>query len=147
MHEETDYYREARARGARVLTGVSLPEGLERLNVYVGLIHGAIELGKIIGTEDRDLQAISTHHDIEMSRIRAGLAEIEAALMTDVERDQSLRDKTFESINLLIAAGQYEIAVEFQKRLGDQLSRPALETIVDHRNVVARKSGTTWTIS
>lgn len=140
---EVDILLDAARRRGEAATGYALlPTGLDKFNAYVGLIGTALELGKLLSSEERDLKVIATHHEIEISRISAAFCEVEAAMIADFQRDESLKTKTFEAINLLIAAGQYEIASEFHKRLLDSFQRPSLEAIIDLRNVTASASGT-----
>src|ERR1700733_6562406 len=104
----------ARERGSKAIDPSIIPPGLDHFTVYVGLISNALELGKLIQSEERDLEVIRTHYEIEMTSIQAAFKEVEAAMISDFQRDESLKAKTFESINLLIDAEQYEIASEFQ---------------------------------
>lgn len=109
----------ARRRGNAITRGVALPAGLDHFTAYVGLIGSALDLAKLATTEKRDLAVIGNYYDLERARIDAASREIEAAMTTDFARDETLKERTFESINLLIAAGQYEIAGEFHRRLMD----------------------------
>ncbi len=129
----------ARDRGHMVIDGQLLP-GLDNFTVYTGLISKALDLAKLLATEERDLRVIHTSYDIEVRVISSAFQEVELAMAADFDRDSSLRDKTFEAINQLIAAGQYEIASEFHKRLIANFQRPALETIIEQRN---QRSGAT----
>lgn len=132
----------ARERGSSTVGGTPIPPELDYFTVYVGLIGSALELGKLVQTEKRDVQAIQRHYKAEMARINAGFKKIESAMLLDFQHDATLKDKTFESINMLIAAGQYEIALEFQKRMIEGFRPGALETVVKGRNRAAKKSGT-----
>src|SRR5215217_189357 len=136
----------ARERGSRVVGATVLPAGLDQFTAYVGLIGNALELGKLIATERRDLEVIGTHHQLEAARITSAFREVETAMLVDFQRDESLRDKTFDAINQLIAAGQYDIATEFHRRLFEGFTRGALETIIDHRNVIAGASKSRLTV-
>jgi len=143
----TDIFRDnatllesARERGSRAMGATVIPPGLDHFTAYVGLIGSALELGKLIQTEERDLKVIGAHHEIEVTKINAAFKEVEGAMLADFQRDDSLRDKTFESINLLIAAGQHDIALKFYERLMDGFKRGALETIIEHRNHIASES-------
>ena len=117
-----------------------LPPGLDHFTVYAGLLGNALELGKLIATEKRDLQVIESHYRIQMATISSAFRQVEAAMVTDFQRDESLREKTFEAIKLLIAAGQFEIALEFQKVLVEGFKRSSLEAILEHRNTIAGSS-------
>ena len=139
-HENDALLAAARERGSREMGSAIIPPGLDHFTAYVGLISSALELGKLIQTNERDLKVIDSHYKIEMTNIAAAFKEVEGAMLADFQRDESLKDKTFESINLLITAGQYDVASEFHKRLIDGFKRGALETIIEHRNVVARES-------
>lgn len=130
----------ARERGSRVVGATVLPAGVDQFTAYVGLIGNALELGKLVATEERDLRVIGSHHQLTAARIAAAFREVEAAMAADFARDESLKDKTFDAINQLIAAGQYEIAAEFHRRLIDGFQRSALETIIGHRNTIASAS-------
>lgn len=132
----------ARERGNSAVGGAVIPPGLDHFTAYVGLIGSALELGKLVQTEERDLKVIDSHYRIEMTRIGAAFKEVETAMLADFKRDESLRNKTFKMIEMLIAAKQHEIALEFYKRLLDSFQRPALEAIIEHRNSVAGRSGT-----
>lgn len=134
MPQPDSYLAEARARGAKAMGSTILAPGLDNFTVYVGLIGSALELGKLIKTEKRDLAAIETHHEREMGRIATAFREVEMAMLSDFQKESTLRDRTFDSIELLIAAGQHEIASEFHKRLMDGFQRSALELIVERRN-------------
>ena len=123
----------ARRRGSEATASLALPSGLDHFTAYVGLIGSALELGKLVASEKRDLAVIGNHYDLERARIDTAAKEVEAAMMADFARDETLKDKTFESINLLIAAGQFEIAGEFHKRLMDSFARPSLEAIIESR--------------
>ena len=136
----------ARARGNGMMDGAALPIGLDHFTVYAGLIGSALELGKLIQTEERDLTVIRNHHEISVAQITAAFDEVEKAMQADFQRDETLKEKTFEAINQLIAAGQYEIAGEFHKRLMDGFSRPSLEAILAHRNGFAAESGSRLTL-
>ncbi|MDQ0462958.1 hypothetical protein QO010_000706 [Caulobacter ginsengisoli] len=127
----------ARERGAQAMGATVLPAGLDQFTVYAGLIGSALDLGKLLATEQRDLQVIGSHHQIEAARIDAAFREVEAAMVADFQRDAGLRQKTFDAIDQLIAAGQYEIASEFHRRLFEGFQRGALESIIGHRNVAA----------
>ncbi len=135
--EATKLLADARERGNRTLGATIIPPGLDQFSVYVGLISSALELGKLIQTEERDLTVIGNHHEREMAEISAAFKKVETAMLADFQRDGSLRDKTFETINLLIAAGQHDIALKFYERFMDGFKRGALETIIEHRNAVA----------
>ena len=136
----------ARTRGDQMTGTMPLPSGLDHFSVYAGLIGSALELGKLIQTEGRDLKVIDHHYQIAMANISAAFTEVERAMVADFERDESLRTKTFEAITQLILAGQYEIASEFHKRLIDGFKRGSLDAILDHRNVVAQSSGSRLTL-
>jgi len=145
MNEQTEVSQlleAARRRGQEATGYATLPMGLDKFTAYVGLIGSALELGKLIQTEERDLKVIDTHYEVEVARISAAFREVEAAMIADFQRDESLKAQTFEAINLLIAAGQYEIASEFHKRLLDSFQRPSLEAIIDLRNAGTAGSGT-----
>ncbi|OXE36092.1 MAG: hypothetical protein CGW95_09775 [Phenylobacterium zucineum] len=131
----------ARDRGSQVLENVVLPSGLDHFTVYSGLIGNAIELAKLIRTEERDLKVIESHYQLAKANLEAAFAEVERAMQVDFERDESLKTKTFEAINQLIAAGQFDIASEFHKRLIDGFNRSSLDAILAHRNAVASGSG------
>ncbi|MFT4075634.1 MAG: hypothetical protein QM647_08870 [Asticcacaulis sp.] len=135
----------ARARGSQMMGGVPLP-GLDHFTVYAGLIGSALELGKLFATAERDMAVIQRHHEISVAQISGAFAEVEQAMTADFQRDESLKAKTFDAITQLIAAGQYEIAGEFHKRLIDGFSRPSLEAILEHRNVAAGASGSRLTL-
>jgi len=139
-NEAAEFLAEARERGSKTVGSTIIPPGLDHFTAYVGLIGSAIELGKLIQTEQRDLQIIHSHHEIEIARISAAFRQVEAAMLTDFEREGSLRDKTFETINLLVAAGQHEIAFKFYERFIDGFKRSALEMIIEMRNRDAAKS-------
>lgn len=124
----------ARERGSEATRHLAIPAGLDHFTAYVGLIGSALELGKLAASEKRDLAVIGNHYELERARIDAASREIEAAMTADFARDETLKLRTFESINLLIAAGQYEIAGEFHKRLMDGFARPSLESIVALRH-------------
>ncbi|MEJ0027696.1 MAG: hypothetical protein WDN01_16855 [Rhizomicrobium sp.] len=132
----------ARERGRRAVSATAIPAGLDHFTVYVGLIGSALELGKLVATQKRDLKVIDSHYEIEASKIDTAMREVEAAMSADFRRDRSLRKRTFESINMLIAAGQHEIALKFYERLLDGFTRGALEGLIALRNHVAVESGT-----
>lgn len=136
----------ARERGQSKVVGMAVPGGLDHFVAYVGLISSALELGKLIKTEERDLKVIQNHYEIETLRIRAAFSEIEAAMTADFQRDESLKAKTFEAITALISAGQYEIASEFHKRLMEGLKRPALESILEGRNAITGAKNSRMTL-
>ncbi|MBS0473086.1 MAG: hypothetical protein JSR60_18595 [Proteobacteria bacterium] len=140
--ESNVFLDQARARGAKLMGSVPVAPGLDNFTAYVGLLGSAIELGKLISSEERDLRSIETHHEREMTRIAGAFREVEAAMLADFQKENSLRDGTFETINRLIEAGQFEIASEFHRRLMDGFKRSALELIIDHRNRVAAASTT-----
>jgi len=131
----------ARERGARTVGRTPIPSGMDNATVYVGLIDRALELATLIQTEERDLKVIESHYKIEMARIGAAFREVEVAMMADFKRDESLKKKTFRMIELLIKAGQHDVALEFYKRMTDSFKRPALEAIIEHRNTIARSTG------
>lgn len=132
----------ARERGAQAFGASVIPPGLDHVTAYIGLISNALELGKLIATEDRDMEAIKTHHEIEVTKIAAAFKEVEAAMIADFQRDHSLREKSFESINLLIAAGQHELALKFYERLMAGFTGGALEGLIQLRNNAASESTT-----
>lgn len=136
----------ARDRGNRALEGVVLPSGLDHFTVYAGLIGSTLELAKLIQTEQRDLNVIESHYKLAKANMEAAFAEVEKAMQTDFERDESLKAKTFEAITQLITVGQYEIASEFHKRLIDGFNRSSLDAILAHRNNMAAGSGSRLTI-
>lgn len=133
---------EARQRGQEALGGSVMPPGGEHITAYIGLVANAIELGKLLATEERDLQVIANHHEIEMAKIADAFKQVEAAMRADFERESSLRQQAFASIDKLIAAGQYEVATRFYEILMSGFSRPALETILAHRNELASNTQT-----
>lgn len=124
----------AQERALSTTGGMSVPIGLDHFTAYVGLIASALELGKLIKTEQRDLEVISAHYKIEVARISTAFAEVEAAMIADFQKDESLKAKTFEAIAMLISVGQYEVASEFHKRLIENMKRPALEAVLKSRN-------------
>jgi hypothetical protein len=105
-----DLLESARTRGNKALEGVVLPSGLEHFTVYAGLIGSALELAKLIQTEQRDLTVIDSHYKLARANMEAAFSEVEKAMQSDFNRDESLKAKTFEAITQLIAAGQYDIA-------------------------------------
>jgi hypothetical protein len=131
----------ARARGARAVGPAAIPSGMDNATAYIGLIDRTLELATLIQTEERDLKVIESHYKIEIARITAAFREVEIAMMADFKRDETLKQKTFEMIELLIGAGQHDIALEFYKRMTDSFQRPALEAIIEHRNNVAASTG------
>jgi hypothetical protein len=133
---------DARERGSKAFGAAPLPPGLDHVTAYVGLISSALELGKLIATEERDLKVIGSHHEIEIAKIEGAFKEVEAAMIADFKRDHSLREKSFESINLLIAAGQHELALKFYERLMDGFTKGALEGLIQLRNNAASESTT-----
>lgn len=135
-----DLLEAARERGKGTVVGISLPPGLDQFTMAVGLIGKAIELGQLVATEECDLGVIQAHYGIETARIQAAFAEVETAMIADFKRDESLKEKTFEAITMLIAAGQFEIASEFHKRFMDSLKRSALEVVLERRNTGAERS-------
>lgn len=136
-----DLFQQARMRGEQATQGQLLPPGLDHFTVYAGLIGNALELAKLVQTEQRDMAVIESHYAIATAQIDAAFKEVEAAMLADFERDQSLKDRTFEAITQLIAAGQYAIASEFHKRLIDDFQRSSLDSILDHRNRMAGATG------
>lgn len=136
-----DFLFAARERGQAALAGAPLPAGLDQFATYAGLIGSALDLGKLIATEKRDLHAIGSHHDLRMAEITCAYQEVEAAMLADFERDEGLRAKTFAMIDKLMEAGEFAIAAEVHRRLIDGAAKPALATILDHRNGMARDSG------
>lgn len=131
----------ARERGTQAVGGMPLAAGLDHFAVYAGLIGSALELAKLIQTEQRDMTVIHHHYEINVAQISAAFEEVEKAMQADFERDETLKARTFEAINQLIAAGQYEIAGEFHKRLIDGFKQGSLEAILEHRNAMAGGSG------
>ena len=137
---------EARQRGRDVLGTAVLPPGTEHIAAYIGLISNALELGKLLATEQRDLEVIGSHHEIEIAKIGVAFKETEAAMRADFERDTALREQAFLAINSLIAAGQYEVATKFYEILMGGFRRPALETIMENRNAIAANTKTRMTL-
>ena len=131
----------ARTRGTQTLSGIPLAPGLDQFTVYAGLIGSALELGKLISTEQRDLTVIHHHYEISVANINAAFAEVEQAMFADFERDETMKAKTFDAINQLIQAGQFELASEFHRRLFDGPKRAALDSVLDARNSIAQASG------
>lgn len=144
MDEPTDdFFAVARERGNVALAGAALPSGLDQFAVYAGLIGSALDLGKLIATEKRDLEAIQSHHALRMAQITSAYQEVEAAMLADFERDEGLRTQTFAMIDKLMEAGEFAIAAEVHRRLIDGANRPALATVLEHRNGIASGSGST----
>ena len=135
-----DLLEAARERGNGTIVGMAFPPGLDQFTMAIGLVSRAIELGQLMATEERDLGVIQAHYEIETARIQTAFAEVEAAMIADFKRDESLKIKTFEAITMLIAAGQFEIASEFHKRFMDSLHRSALEVVLEGRNGAAARS-------
>ena len=131
----------ARDRGNKAMEGVVIPSGLDHFTVYAGLIGSSLELAKLVQTEERDLTVIENHYNLAKANMEAAFAEVERAMQTDFERDESLKAKTFEAITQLIAVGQFDIASEFHKRLIDGFNRSSLDAILTHRNNIAAGSG------
>src|ERR1700743_2409814 len=96
---------QARERGKEAVGSMPIPAGLDQFTAYVGLIGSALELGKLIATQERDLKVIESHYTIEMSRIAAAFKEVESIMMADFARDTSNRDLTFRMIEKLIDQG------------------------------------------
>ena len=136
----------ARTRGNKALEGVVLPSGLDHFAVYAGLIGSALELAKLIQTEQRDLTVIDSHYKLAKANMEAAFAEVEKAMLSEFAQNESNRTHTFEMISQLIAVGQYEIASEFHKRLVENFSRSPLDAILKHRNNMAANSGSRLTI-
>ncbi len=140
--ELEDLLDAARERGQALATGATLGQGIRSFTTYIGLISRSIELAQLIASEKRDLKAIDSHYEIESSRIRLAFEQVENELLANVRQNEALIGLTFESINMLIAAGQHAVASEFHRRMLENLSRPSLERIVEARNAVAEGSGT-----
>lgn len=138
---------DARRRGEAMMGGIGLAPGLDQLTIYAGLVGSALELAKLIQTEQRDLTVIHHHHDIEIAKIDAAFGEIEQALLADFQSDETLRKETFSMIEKLIAAGQFEIASVFHQRLFDGPKRSLLELVVQRRNDIGQGKGTRITLS
>ena len=136
----------ARTRGNKALEGVVLPSGLDHFAVYAGRIGSALELAKLIQTEQRDLTVIDSHYKLAKANMEAAFAEVEKAMLSEFAQNESNRTHTFEMISQLIAVGQYEIASEFHKRLVENFSRSPLDAILKHRNNMAANSGSRLTI-
>lgn len=132
---------EARERGSQSFGAFVLPPGMEKFGLYAGLISKTMELAKVVQTEHRDLKVIAAHHEIEITRINAAFREVEAAMVSDFKNEQEQRAQTFAAIDKLFAAGQYEIASEFHKRLIDGQKRSALETVLEARNASVGEGG------
>jgi hypothetical protein len=131
----------ARERGQRVLDPTAIPQGLDHFTAYTGLISSALELAKLVQTEERDHKVIDTHYEIEIARITAEFKKTENAMRADFERDNSLRDKTFETINLLVQAGQHEIALKFFEGMLGGFSRGALDALINRSNSASEGTG------
>ena len=136
----------ARERGKKAMSGTVLPPGLDHFTAYIGLVSSALELGKLMATEERDLRAIETHHEREMTNITLAFRQVEAAMIADFSRDESLKAKSFQIIESMVAAGQFEIALEAYKCLLNGFSRPSLEVILEHSNRIAGKRNSTLRI-
>ena len=135
VHTEAEILlNDARERGAQSFGNVILPPGLEKFTLYAGLISRAMDLAKVVQTEERDLKIIASHHEIEIARINTAFREVEAAMISDFKTEEDKRAGTFQAIEQLIAAGQYELASEFHKRLIEGQKRTVLETLLDARN-------------
>ena len=132
----------ARQRGREAIGPSDLPQGLDHFTVYVGLLSSAIELAKLVQTEERDKLVIETHYEMEMKRIDNAFAEIEMAMQADFARDESIRTRTFEAVNKLIEAGKHEIALKFFERMVEGQSRGALDSLILLRNSAAEGTGT-----
>jgi len=140
--EIQDTLAAARERGTRALAGATLPAGLDQVAVYVGLISSALDLAKLIQTEERDLQTIGTHHEREVAKITAAFREVERGMLSDFDHNSALRAQTFEIIEKLIAAGQHEIALKFYERMIDGFKQGAMEGLIELRNKGAESSKT-----
>jgi hypothetical protein len=132
---------EARERGSKVLGSLAVPQHFGNVTVYIGLIESALELAKLIQTEERDLTVIGAHHEQERMRIEVAFREIEMAMQTDFQRETELRSRTMDIIERLIASDQSEIALKFYERLLDGFRRGAFEQMIELRNEGARNSG------
>lgn len=124
----------ARVRGRALLAGEVLPPALDQFTVYTGLIDKALDLGKLIATEERDLHVIDSAYRLEMAAITAEFAKIENSMRIDAERDDIYRDQQFAIINKLIDAGNFELASEIHKRLIDSKARSAMDQLIELRN-------------
>jgi len=149
MTDPTDEHARLLADARRREDGgweVMAPASLDPAIIYGELMSKALDLAKLIATETRDLEAIRAHYEIEVARIDAGFRTIEAFLAATLEQDRSLREKSFETINLLIAQGQHALALKFYEKLVDGSRGGGLEALVDFRNQVASQSATRWTL-
>jgi hypothetical protein len=139
--EVSDLLRAARQRGSEALGAETAFLGMDQFAIYTGLLGSALELGKLLATEGRDLRVIESHHEMRMAEIALAFKEVEGAMLADFERDQGIREKTFEMINRLIDAGQFELALEAHRRLIEGNNRSSLSEIIDHRNNILKGSG------
>jgi len=128
---------EARKRGQEVMGTHVMPAGMDNVTAYVGLISSALELGKLIATEERDLKVIEADHQQTMLKISGAFKELESGMRGDFERDKSFRDESFKAIHQLIADGKHDVAMRFYEILQSNFSRPSLEVILEARNVGA----------
>lgn len=131
----------ARERGQKILAGAPPLTGLDQVAVYVGLIGSALELAKLVQTEERDLKVIEAHYSIEISRINAAFKETEMAMQLAFDRDHSLRAKTFKVIELLISANQHEIALKFYERMLDGFSNITLDSLLARHSAATEGTG------
>lgn len=85
------------------------------------LIEG-IQLGKLIATEERDLESIRTGYKLRSEFMENKHQEV----MNEIERFYDDRQGTIDAINrqseLLIAAGQYEVAQVLLSKLIDMVA-------------------------
>ena len=124
----------ARDRGRELLAGEILPPALDQFTVYTGLLDKALDLAKLIATEERDLQTISSHHEREMTKIMAAFTEVEHAMLIDQAQHDAFRDQQFALINRLIDAEKFELASEIHRRLMDGRPRSTVEQLIELRN-------------
>ena len=100
-----------------------------------GLLIEAIQLGKLVATEKRDLEAIRSNYKERSERLENLHNEIMTEIKEFYGQRQAIIDKINHQSDQLIAAGQYDVAEVLLSKLIDMVANHSpLRTAIELRN-------------
>lgn len=91
-------------------------------NNLVGLAVEAIQLAKLVATEERDLEAIRTHHELRMQFLERTHEEILIDVQSRYTERAQIIDAIKEYAKMLVTAGEYGAAQQIMMQLAALLT-------------------------
>lgn len=107
---------------------------LLRSTTVLDLLVEAVELAKILATEERDLAAIRAEYEIRSARLANNHTENVMLINREYDERQIQINMLNDTVHKLITANQFIIAQQLMNRLADILAASPLDKVLKHRN-------------